>query len=426
MFGCWHSRFSMLNVVYLFLYHLTTACPTFFLLCYAFSNNHSLLAIASLSQNNKMVSLAVGELDGCRALLQCFQRYLMHPEMVEACCQAIFALKYLNSQLGTLGACDFVVQSLHNHPAQASVAEWVCRCIGSLAEYEKNKSDLDAGGVCKVVTSALQRHVHTDSLVLSSFLSSNNSNTLKASSSAAGVAQWGCMAIYYLARGKDAENFQQKLVAAGACDAVARALVKYSEVEAVAQACCRALVVLLFRNDAAKSKLGYLGVCSCVVESLHLFPSSVEVAEWGCRAVAVLSESNEANVAKLAVAGACETIPIVLQSHPSSESVAIAGCDVVAFMSEQLSNGYAERFGHAGACEAVVSVLKKHVAQVRVAARSSIALGTLARVLGNARWFGPAGACDALYQALVVHSQVSMLAIFQRGVLPVSQLFLLH
>lgn len=369
---------------------------------------YAALAVSTLSQQNSMVSLAIGELNGAESIVKLFVRYPDHAELVEACCRAIFALKTLNLKWQTLGASELVLQAWQTHANNAAVAEWVCRAIGSLAEYDRNKADLDEGGVCKVVTAALQRHVASDALSLSSLVrvaTSTTSSSTTSAAAAAGVAQWGCTAIYYLARGKDAEAFQTKLVAAGACEAVARALVKYSEVEAIAQACCRALVVLLFRNDAAKTKMGNLGVCACVVESLHLFPSSVDVAEWGCRAVAVLSESNEANTAKLALAGACESIPVVLQSHPASESVAIAGCDVVSFMSETIANGYAERFGHAGACEAVVRALKTHVDNVRAAARCSIALGTLARVSGNARWFGPAGACDALYQALTTHLQ---------------------
>ena len=99
--------------------------------------------------------------------------------------------------------------------------------------------------------------------------------------------------------GTESQNYQQKLVTAGACEAVTRALLKYSEYETISHACFRSLVVLLMNNAAYKSKLGALGVCSCVVESMHMFPYSAQVAKWGCRAVAVLAESHEANIARL-------------------------------------------------------------------------------------------------------------------------------
>jgi hypothetical protein len=87
------------------------------------------------------------------------------------------------------------------------------------------------------------------------------------------------------------------------------------------------------------------------------------------------------------VAGLCETLPLILQSHPSISSIAIAGSDAMSFISEQLTNGYAERLGHAGGCEAIVSVLRKHSNNSLVVSRASIALATLARSIGNARYY---------------------------------------
>ncbi|KAJ1389221.1 hypothetical protein B484DRAFT_409395 [Ochromonadaceae sp. CCMP2298] len=173
-------------------------------------------------------------------------------------------------------------------------------------------------------------------------------------SSSAAVALAGCSAVYYMARGSDAQVYQQKLVAAGACEAVTKTLIKYAEHEAISHASFRCLVVLLMNNTTYKTKLGALGVCGCVVESMHMFPYSAQVAKWGCRAVAVLAESHEANISRLGSAGACESIPVILQAHPGSEAVASAGCDVLSFMGEALPNGLAGRFGIAGACEAVV------------------------------------------------------------------------
>lgn len=102
-----------------------------------------------------------------------------------------------------------------------------------------------------------------------------------------------------LGSGHKSDAYQAKLVAAGACEAVARALMKFSEVEAVAYSCCRTLVVLLANNDAYKAKLGAMGVCACIVESMHTYPSSEQVAKWGCRAVAVLVEASDANISRI-------------------------------------------------------------------------------------------------------------------------------
>lgn len=83
---------------------------------------------------------------------------------------------------------------------------------------------------------------------------------------------------FSLFTGTDSVDYQQKLVNAGACEAVTKALLKYSEYESIAHACFRSLVVLLMNNGAYKSKLGALGVCGCVVEAMHMFPYSAQVS----------------------------------------------------------------------------------------------------------------------------------------------------
>jgi hypothetical protein len=243
------------------------------------------LCISSLAQNNRANSVLLGQERVCDAVVAALSRYVANEDVAEACCHAIFGLKALNQMLGKAGACEFVLQTLTQHPANATVAQWVCRAIGTLAEYEENKVELDKHNVCKIVTQALQKHVSSDSLLSAALFVRDTSS--------AGVAQWGCTAIYYIAKGGvcywhssiitdgiagyNSEEYQAKLVAAGACEAVARALVKYSEVETVSYCCCRTLVVLLMNNEPYKAKLGAMGVCACIVESMHLYPSSVQV-----------------------------------------------------------------------------------------------------------------------------------------------------
>lgn len=363
---------------------------------------YSCVALAAIAMDNERNSFILDDCGVCAVVMRVLLKYMDHEEVVEACCQAIHGLKCLNDKLGKGGACEYIVQALTTHASSTVVAEWVCRAIGSLAESKYNKIEFEKHHITKIVTSTLLKHVSNESYL----------NAFSKDTSGAGVAQWGCTAIYYLAQGYDAEGFQQRLVAAGACDAVAKALMKYAEVEAVAYSCCRALVVLVDNNETLKSKPLLSGVCQYIVESLHLFPSSVLVAKWGCRAAAVLAESHEANIAKLGAAGACESIPLIIQSHPNSEQVAVAGCKVIAFMSEQTVNGFAVRFGHAGACEAVVGALKKHIQSPLAVTRASIAINTLAMVPGNARWFGPAGAGDVLHAALLLHIQDASVAKF--------------
>ena len=363
------------------------------------------LSVAEFSFDNSPNSTTFGRLGICKDLVSVLLRHRKNEAVCEACCRAIFSLKDQNILLGAAGACEAVLPILAQHPGSEAVAQWVCRAIGSLAENQNNKKILGASSACEVVTAALQRHVANDSLL---------SVVLMRSTSSAGVAQWGCAAMYFLARGqgKLEEEYRRKLVSAGACEAVAKALVKYSEVETVAQNCCRAVVVLVEGKDreAHAARLGSLGVCATVVDSLHLFPSSIPVAKWGCRAVAVLAEGCEANVVRLVAAGCCEVIPVAMQAHQTSEAVAGAGSDALTSISANVKSGYAARLGHTGACESVVSVLRRHRDNADVVERGCRAMANLALVKGNSSWFGPAGACDALLKVQQAHPDNENLA----------------
>lgn len=143
------------------------------------------------------------------------------------------------------------------------------------------------------------------------------------------------------------------------------------------------------------------------------------------------------NIARLGAEGVCETIPVVMQAHQNSLHVGGAGCDVIAFMtggasswlSTTLSSPYsaipstggldnqdhvalvpvavpivangdtseieaksvvmANRFGHGGACEAVIAVLRNHMTHgSSIVGRASVAISSLSRDVGNARWLG--------------------------------------
>lgn len=187
-----------------------------------------------------------------------------------------------------------MVTALNVHIDSVRVNQFACQAIGSLCEFQANKEILDRYNVCGAVTSALQRYVSSNSMLSAVFMKDTSN---------AAVAQWGCTAIYYIARGitgalnfsiplklskllntrnalclgSQSQEYQHKLVAAGACEAVTKALLKYSEYETISHACFRSLVVLLMNNGAYKSKLGALGVCGCVVESMHMFPYSAQV-----------------------------------------------------------------------------------------------------------------------------------------------------
>lgn len=250
----------------------------------------------------------------CVALISTLKRYLMNEAIAEACCRAIVSLQYLNQALGEADACKGVLAVLNEHTNSEVVSQWGCRAVGSLSLYGRNRRILRVNYACETLAAALQRHVGNESIL---------SVVLMRNTSSAAVALWGCNAMYCLANweGKvekkvvavktvegsevhpagtadldvdegDELEVARLLAAAGACESVAKALVKYSEVETVACACFRAVIALckgardsIMRGEGTlvgspasiQAKLGNLGVCTNVVESMHMFPSSMEV-----------------------------------------------------------------------------------------------------------------------------------------------------
>lgn len=88
---------------------------------------------------------------------------------------------------------QLVVQAFNVHIDSVKVNQYACQAIGSLCELHTNKEILDRYNVCGAVTSALQRYVSSNSMLSAVFLKDTSN---------AAVAQWGCTAIYYIARGK--------------------------------------------------------------------------------------------------------------------------------------------------------------------------------------------------------------------------------
>lgn len=224
------------------------------------------IAEASVSCPSNVELLSQTEI--CELLPSALREHMKSERLSEYCCRSIVALKPMNVKLGQFNACEAVLSVLNEHTGNEELSQWGCRALGSLAEVPENRIILGNNFACETVTSALQRHVGNETML---------SVVLMRSTSSTSVALWGCDAMFFLAGGVEGSDFQQKLGAAGACEAVAKALTKYSEIETVACACFRAIIVLSRGNELHKSRLGGLGVCPNIVESLHMFPSSIEV-----------------------------------------------------------------------------------------------------------------------------------------------------
>ena len=73
------------------------------------------------------------------------------------------------------------------------------------------------------------------------------------------------------------ETYQQILFECGICDIIYKLLLKYAEVEPLALACCKAVVVLVKNNVVISNKFGAIGICGQIVEVMQIYPSSEKV-----------------------------------------------------------------------------------------------------------------------------------------------------
>jgi hypothetical protein len=85
-----------------------------------------------------------------------------------------------------------VVDALNLHADSWNVNHFACRAIAGLAQLPSNKLLLDRCAVCTAVTSALNKYVASSNMLSAVFMRDTSN---------AAVAQWGCTAIYYIARG---------------------------------------------------------------------------------------------------------------------------------------------------------------------------------------------------------------------------------
>jgi hypothetical protein len=235
------------------------------------STRYAVCAIAELTIDNHSDDILSRDAsESCALVVHAMRRYLASAKLVQAGCMAIVALKHMNRFLGQASACDLVVTVLIRYANSEVVVQWALRAIGSLAAAADNRLAFKATNLCDMICASLHTHVGSESL-LAVMLMRQTSSVL--------VAQYGCDAIYHLARHQaDAAYFQTKFSQSSACEIVAKTFLKYTEIDVVACACLRAVVVLTKGSVGNAAKFGTLGICGSVVECLRNFQSSSDVS----------------------------------------------------------------------------------------------------------------------------------------------------
>lgn len=341
------------------------------------STRYAVCAIAELTIDNKSDDILTRDAsETCALVVHAMRRYLASAKLVQAGCMAIVALKHMNRFLGQASACELVVTVLIRYANSEVVVQWALRAVGSLSAAADNRLAFKETNLCDMICASLHTHVGSES-ILAVMLMRQTSSVL--------VAQYGCDAIYHLSRHQtDAAYFQTKFTQSNACEIVAKTFLKYTEIDVVACACLRAMVVLTKGSVGNAAKFGTLGICGSVVECLRNFPSSsdvrslfeficvysicsnyfascvlLQVAKWGCRCISVLAEDNQHNIAKFIASGVCESVPAAMQGHQMNVGVAGAGADAIATIVDSAGGdlGFASRFGRSGTLRMIYFVI---------------------------------------------------------------------
>ena len=326
----------------------------------------------------------------CEQLQVALKQYIDNDAIFVACCRVLISLQNRFKEILDYKLPQTILEIMKKYPKNDLVAQWGCDAIASMAKDAKNRDTLVACGACETVIRALQRGTGSDALVAVMLQKSIGNQAL-------GLA--ACRAVHSL--GIDSDEFRERLGAGGACEGVAKALLKYANSEDVAATGCKAIVTLARNNYSNQSKLGNAGACKSILEALETHRTSEPVAVWGCRAVETMVDGHDGNTVKMGAAGMCDAIAIAMQSHQAVAEVAGAGCGAVASLARHDRNTFI--LGVAGACEAVVSAVQRHADAQIIAVKGFAALGNLAMNPVNSGWLGPVGACSALIEAMKYH-----------------------
>lgn len=233
--------------------------------------------------------------------------------IVASCLSQLKALSTFNlAEIGTRSGCEAVVAAMHRHPTSASVAQYGCFAVSSLARTNDCAVKLGSAGGCETVLAAMKGHP---------------ANTK--------VIRDGCTAICSLSMG-NADN-RARLGRLGACEVVMTAA-KSDATAYIAMMQCMRAISLLAADHYNGIKLVALGGCEEIVATMNRHLGSVSVSHFGCAALLRLAKNSD-NLARLSSAGACTALAAARRSHSTDtriESIFSRAAELFALSDEAL------------------------------------------------------------------------------------------
>ena len=192
-----------------------------------------------------------------------------------------------------LTTCEGAFAALQIPSLGPAEAEAALKAIGNLCRLEvQNSIALEKLGACELVVKVLLVYATTNAF----------------------VAAQGCYAVHSLGKGGD--DRENKVLAAGAAEAVIKSLQSFPTNPDVAINGCWAITNLAGgRNcEGRKGKLEAAGAMEEVIKALKAFPDHTKVVEMSCFAIGNLARGSNDRKKKLLTAGAKPLVEIALNN----------------------------------------------------------------------------------------------------------------
>jgi hypothetical protein len=291
-----------------------------------FSTNSAIVleSIISIANTLAIDPNHFSEINLAEKLKETLVRYADHSSLVIACCKAISFLKspkHIKDLSSTKLPLHFLEILSRRYHKNAEVMEWGCHAISTMALDRTNRQSLMSCGVCDVVVSTLQIGTGSGDAFVAMVLQKQIGSI--------SLALAACEALHLLGGdsvGETVSSNAERLGSCGACDALIRLFLKYSDSAEVTSAICKSFVTLADHCPENRVRLGGLGACKLILMVLDTHHSHQPAAVWSCRAVEVMSRPLLGTLETKFGANVCPAVIQAMQFHQGDVEVASAGC----------------------------------------------------------------------------------------------------
>jgi hypothetical protein len=285
--------------------------------------------------------------------------------------------------LGEYGACEALASVVTQHWIDSFILFTACECICMIAHScEKKAIRFGNGGMCELLTTALQRLVNRDMEIEIETKKKRNRIDCFA------LIECLCSAISTLALPMENKKRFRK---ANACSLLVNILSAYGkEHPKIARKAALAIATLALNCQETSGALGDAGACKVLAEFLVVCGTALLPNVF--QAIEHLAQ-NKANNILFCELDTCQQVAKALMEFGKDESIAIAGCKAVNQLAQYPLN--CAKLGEFGACNAVVETMF-YIGNERAIPFALESVATLALNQDNCKLFANTMACFAV------------------------------